>query len=38
VAGRKTRMTVSLDGETVSMDCPLDYRIRKAALTVIAPG
>ncbi|MEO7365945.1 MAG: diacylglycerol kinase family protein [Sphingomicrobium sp.] len=37
VAGRRTRMTVSLDGETVSMDCPLDYRIRKAALRVIAP-
>ncbi|MEO6581887.1 MAG: diacylglycerol kinase family protein [Sphingomicrobium sp.] len=37
VAGRRTRMTVSLDGETVSMDCPLDYRIRRGALRVIAP-
>jgi diacylglycerol kinase family enzyme len=37
VAGRKTRMTVSLDGETVSMECPLDYKIRKAALTVVSP-
>ena len=37
VSGRRTRMTVSLDGETLSMDCPLDYRIRKRALLVVAP-
>jgi len=37
VSGRRTRMTVSLDGETLSMDCPLDYRIRARALTVMAP-
>lgn len=37
VGGRRSHLTVSLDGETVSMECPLDYRIRKGALTVLVP-
>lgn len=31
------QLTVSLDGEVVSAEPPLDYRIRKRALRVIAP-
>jgi diacylglycerol kinase family enzyme len=37
VDSRKTPLTVSLDGETLRMAPPLDYAIRKQALTVIAP-
>ena len=31
-------LTVSIDGETCRMAPPLDYRIRKGALRVIAPS
>jgi len=31
------QLAVSLDGEVVRSAPPLDYRIRKQALTVIAP-
>ena len=37
VRSRRSRLTVSLDGEVVSATPPLDYRIRKQALKVIAP-
>jgi diacylglycerol kinase family enzyme len=37
VGSRRSRVTVSLDGEVVSAAPPLDYRIRKRALKVIAP-
>lgn len=37
VASSRSRLTVSLDGEVVSAAPPLDYRIRKRALRVIAP-
>ncbi|MEO5612589.1 MAG: hypothetical protein ABIT68_07510, partial [Sphingomicrobium sp.] len=37
VGSRRGRLTVSLDGEVQSVEAPLDYRIRKAALRVIAP-
>ena len=37
VGSRRSRLTVSLDGEVVSAAAPLDYRIRKHALKVIAP-
>ncbi len=37
VASGRSRLTVSLDGETVRAVPPLDYRIRKRALRVIAP-
>ena len=37
VASRRSRLTVSLDGETAVMETPLDYRIRPKALKVIAP-
>jgi YegS/Rv2252/BmrU family lipid kinase len=37
VESRRSHVTVSLDGEVVSAASPLDYRIRKQALTVIAP-
>ena len=37
VASRKTHLAVSLDGEVVSAQSPLDYRIRHEALRVIAP-
>ncbi len=36
VASRRHRLTVSSDGETLSLAPPLDYRIRPKALTVIA--
>ena len=38
VESRRSTLSVSIDGETCHMKPPLDYRIRKAALTVIAPG
>ena len=38
VSSRRSQLTVSLDGEVVSAAPPLDYRIRKRALRVIAPA
>ena len=38
VGSHRRHLTVSLDGEVQSVEPPLDYRIRKAALRVIAPG
>ncbi|MEP6982801.1 MAG: diacylglycerol kinase family protein [Sphingomicrobium sp.] len=37
VSSRKRRLAVSLDGEVVRVEPPLDYTIRKKALRVIAP-
>ena len=37
VSSHRSQLTVSLDGEVVSAETPLDYRIRKQALRVIAP-
>src|SRR5438270_4874304 len=37
VASRKRALAVSLDGEVVRAEPPLDYKIRKKALRVIAP-
>ena len=37
VASRRSSLTVSLDGETLHLEPPLDYRIRPQALWVIAP-
>jgi diacylglycerol kinase family enzyme len=37
VSSRKSQLAVSLDGEVVRAVPPLDYRIRKRALRVIAP-
>jgi diacylglycerol kinase family enzyme len=37
VSSRRSQLTVSLDGEVVSAAPPLDYKIRKRALRVIAP-
>jgi diacylglycerol kinase family enzyme len=37
VDSRRSRLAVSLDGEVVHAAPPLDYRIRKGALRVIAP-
>jgi diacylglycerol kinase family enzyme len=37
VSVRRPQLVVSLDGEVVRADAPLDYRIRKQALRVIAP-
>jgi YegS/Rv2252/BmrU family lipid kinase len=38
VASRRSQLAVALDGEVVSAPPPLDYRIRKQALRVIAPA
>ncbi|WP_136619699.1 MULTISPECIES: diacylglycerol/lipid kinase family protein [Mesorhizobium] len=38
ITSHRTTMLVSLDGEAVSMDMPLDYRIRPAALQVLSPA
>lgn len=38
VGSHRSHLTVSLDGEVVSSAPPLDYKIRKQALTVIAPA
>ena len=38
VDSRRSQLAVSLDGEVVSSAPPLDYRIRKRALRVIAPA
>ena len=37
VESRRSHLPVSLDGEVVSASSPLDYRIRKKALRVVAP-
>jgi diacylglycerol kinase family enzyme len=37
VSSPRSQLTVSLDGEVVRAETPLDYRIRKRALRVIAP-
>jgi diacylglycerol kinase family enzyme len=37
VASRRSALAVSLDGEVVRAEPPLDYRIRAKALRVIAP-
>ena len=37
VASRRSALVISLDGEVQSMKPPLDYRVRKGALKVIAP-
>jgi diacylglycerol kinase family enzyme len=37
VSSRRKALSVSLDGEVVRAETPLDYRIRKKALRVIAP-
>ena len=37
VDSRRRHLKVSLDGEVLRIEPPLDYRIRKAALRVIAP-
>lgn len=37
VSSRKDMLAVSLDGEVVRAEPPLDYRIRPKALRVIAP-
>ena len=37
VASHRSQLAVSLDGEVTSETAPLDYRIRKRALRVIAP-
>jgi YegS/Rv2252/BmrU family lipid kinase len=37
VDSRRSQLAVSLDGEVVSSTTPLEYRIRKGALRVIAP-
>ena len=38
VDSRQPTLAISIDGETCRMTPPLDYRIRKAALRVIAPA
>ena len=37
VDSRRRTLAVSLDGEVVAAETPLDYKIRKQALRVIAP-
>lgn len=37
VASKRSQLAVSLDGEVVRAEPPLDYKIRKKALRVIAP-
>ncbi len=37
IASRHKRLPVSIDGEVVLLETPLDYRIRPGALRVIAP-
>jgi len=37
VAVRRPRLIVSLDGEVISAEAPLDYKIRKKGLRVVAP-
>jgi diacylglycerol kinase family enzyme len=37
VASKRSQLAISLDGEVVRAESPLDYRIRKGALRVVAP-
>jgi diacylglycerol kinase family enzyme len=37
VASRRTHLIISVDGEVETLTSPLDYRVRKGALSVIAP-
>jgi len=37
VASNRSSLTISLDGETLRLEPPLDYQILPKALTVIAP-
>jgi diacylglycerol kinase family enzyme len=37
VASQRSHLVVSIDGEVVSAEPPLDYRIRRRALRIIAP-
>jgi diacylglycerol kinase family enzyme len=37
VASHRFRLAVSMDGEVVRAEPPLDYKTRKKALRVIAP-
>jgi diacylglycerol kinase family enzyme len=37
VASHRSYLSVSLDGEVVAAEPPIEYRIRKGALRVIAP-
>ena len=37
VASQRSQLAVSLDGEVVRAEPPLEYRIRRQALRVIAP-
>jgi diacylglycerol kinase family enzyme len=37
VASHRSQLAVSLDGEVIRAEPPLDYKIRKQALLVIAP-
>ena len=37
VASRRSQLVISIDGEVEAATPPLDYRVRKAALNVIAP-
>jgi diacylglycerol kinase family enzyme len=37
VASRRSHLTLAIDGETAQLQAPLDFRIRRAALTVLAP-
>jgi diacylglycerol kinase family enzyme len=37
VASARSHLAISLDGEVVRAEPPLDYKIRKKALRVIAP-
>ncbi|MEO5972812.1 MAG: diacylglycerol kinase family protein [Sphingomicrobium sp.] len=37
VGSHRSHLTLAIDGETVALKPPLDFRIRPAALTVIAP-
>ncbi|MEO8175476.1 MAG: diacylglycerol kinase family protein [Sphingomicrobium sp.] len=38
VASRRSHLTLAIDGETLSVETPLDFRIRPGALTVIVPA
>ena len=38
VESRRSHLTVAVDGETEQLKSPLTYRIRKAALRVMAPA
>ena len=37
VASRRSHLPVAVDGEVVSLAPPLDYKVRRGALSVIAP-